>query len=484
MVSNSAVATEARNAPAPQGELDDRAIGDAGGQLHSRQRLEVVPSDEHVHQMTGEGDPSPTSTETRDGLRRTGSKIANLRAAFEKQIDDDSGYVPPTGTIGQLERMSTRSKEQEAEVANLKERHDMELTKLIEDHELEIARLKEEHEANMIKEEELRQAYEEKCTGLEDEIEAFQDKLAKQDAEWQLEIERQCDHLHREKDQAQEGARNLQRQLSELKKGISAATRIEHQTSDSTLAQEFSKFFHETQNWIVNNFRKMKKTEAGAGAMCARLSRIADGRHVDYLKPIFERFDTSIRLAAFQATVACYMMKVFDDPLLFGIPTQPKWSQGIRMAMEAMPEVLSPIAFNRWRAMTVDALRQCKGDEMKQAVESASHSMSKNICNALNTLTEAEESEARIASLGAILKRAISLAHLFRVQRPRYDFTLPPPGAMFDPLVMEDVSVEDDCSALNGIRCAVWPCVIKHGDQDGNKMDMSNIVVKSRVLCG
>ncbi|EME49733.1 hypothetical protein DOTSEDRAFT_68492 [Dothistroma septosporum NZE10] len=488
MGDESARAAESRigSAPEPQTQRNGRASrGDADADAHLQlsegQQVGIV--DVEVRPMA-EDDTSSTSTESRDGLRRRGSKIANLRAAFEKHTENEVAAVPLKGTVGQLERMSNRNKEQEAEVAKWKERHDTELTKMIEDHELEIARLKGEHASNMEKEEDLRLAYEEKCTSLEEEIEMLQRKLAAQDTEWQLEMGEHCNYLQRERDQAREEARNAQRQLYELKKGISAATRIEHQISDSTFAQEVTNLAHETQNWIVNNFRKIK-TDASAGTMCARLGRVAEGRHLDYLGPIFQRFESSIRLAAFQATVASYMMEIFDDALLFGTPSKGEWQKGIKMAMKTLPEVLSPVAFNRWRAMTVDTLGQCKDGDMRESVEAASRSMSKKICDTLNVLTEANESEARITSLDAILKRAVSLTHLFRVQRARYEFALPRPGATFDPSVMEDISVESDGGPVpQGIRCAVWPCVSKYGDEDGNNMELSNVVVRARVLCG
>lgn len=390
-------------------------------------------------------------------LRASGSKIANLRAAFEKELSNGSISVEPP----KIRRLmsSDRSSSQNAEIARLKE-------------ELE-------------KEKDLRIAFEEKCTSLEDEMDQLHEQLEQRDDVWRLEYERKSNGLMHEKAAAESKARDransLAKQLTDLKRSISTSTRIEsHVMTDSTSAQEMGMLHHEVQNWVVNNFRKAK-TDTAPDELCKRLEGSVSSTQVERLRPIYVAFDASTKLAVYQATVMCFLMDIFNEPLLYALPEDRGWCQAVKAADQELQLVLSPSAYNKWRANTFDSLRQCS--DMEDTAERAASHMSRIICKTLCMITEMEESEARETSLKSITKRAISLAHLFRVQRAQYDIKLPAPGHPFDPSIMESESHDMDIHSTGLVRCAVLPAVVKLGDEQGENEQLRSVVAKAKVLC-
>ncbi|KAF2173294.1 hypothetical protein M409DRAFT_17236 [Zasmidium cellare ATCC 36951] len=466
--------TDVSSPPVTNG--DDGIVGENGGIGGGEESVLAGEDDES---MAGDGNGS------KDSLRRTSSKIANLRLAFEKQNDGTS----PNGK-SVFERSPARSRDRGGDMTKLKEQHEAEIAKIKAQQEVEVARLKEQHQSETVNlkrqlgtEVEMRQAFEDKCTGLEEQIEALQAQVARKGNEHESELERRTTTLQQEKVKAQEDANNLQKQLYELKRGISTSTRIDNEVSDSSFTQQFQNLYHETQNWVVNNYRKIK-VEKTSEEICALLQNIAEPKQLENLEPIFRKFDSSIKLAAFQATAVCYMMEIFNEPLLFGLPSQQDWRRSIKKAAETLPAVLSPASYNKWRSVTTDALRQSESEEIKTSLESAAKSMAEMICITLNTLSDAEDSAARVTSLQAILKRTVSLSHLFRIQRARYEFDLPTPGSTFMPGKMEDASVADGAaSSERMVRCSTFPGVVKIGDENGENGEVRHIVMKAMVVC-
>ncbi|EME87873.1 uncharacterized protein MYCFIDRAFT_213048 [Pseudocercospora fijiensis CIRAD86] len=415
----------------------------------------------------------PASPAPSDGLRRASSKIANLRAAFERQNSASSLPVSPGPRSPASKGPDASKRRFDRSPAR---GQDVESSKMREQQEAEIARLRH----RLDEEAELRQAFEDKCTALEEETEELRVRLSEKDAQWRKEVERRSKELVREKERASGELTSIQRQLYELKKSIAAATRQQSQTADSTFAQEMQHLYHEIQNWVVNNFRRVK-LDKSPEEMCARLEAVAEPKHLEHLKPIFENFDPATKLSALQAVTAYYLMEIFEEPLLFGMPLDEAWRRNVKGAAETLPSILSPAALNKWRAVTLDAIKQ--STKIKASVDSASQSMSEMICITLNALTEVEEGKAKVASLNAIIRRTISLAHLFRVQRAQYDFILPPPGTAYSADAMEDSSLEGEDPVATTIRCATFPAVWKRGDENGDNPELSNVVLKANVLC-
>ncbi|EMC96849.1 hypothetical protein BAUCODRAFT_70092 [Baudoinia panamericana UAMH 10762] len=444
---------------------------------------------------------SPVSPTAIDGstsngsLRSSNSKIASLRAAFERNASPNrkrfsvsthggNDKRPDHSVKVSSERNSKISSEQNGKVTP---EHNAE-------HEKEIARLREE----LQQEKELRRVWEErcalleqyeaKCDMLEQEVEMMQERMIMQ-ANGMLKEDHSPASRRMSVDVSGGVAKRysdevvlLQRQLADLKQTIAMSTRMEGQVTDSVFAQEMSVLHHELQNWIVNNFRRAR-TDIGTEQLCAKLDHCAEKAKLRHLRPMFETFTPSAKLAIYQATAVCLLMEIFDNVSLYGLPENLPWRRPLREAVDAIENVLTPMAHNRLRATTLDVIRQ--SEDMASYTAPAVKIMAERICGTLTELTDIEQTEARLYGLMNIVKRAIELQHMFRVQRARFQFDLPSPGEDFHHQVMENIAV--DVEAPPGIepiiRCATFPSVIKVGDEYGDNMHFTNVIIKAKILC-
>jgi hypothetical protein len=408
---------------------------------------------------------SASSSIKRGGTRNASSKFASLRAAFEQpnpsEAAPDSVKRRLSSSEKSLDRVSERKHEYEAEINKLKD-------------ELE-------------KEKEMRIAYEEKVTQLEEESEELQAQLEEQEHEHEQTIQRlkteaeaRLNAMASEVRSRTQDNNNLQKQLVDLKRSVSTSTRTSPQVSDTTFAQEIGILQHEVQNWVVNNFRRVR-LEATPEELCTKIELVTESKQYERLKLMYATFDAAVKLPIYQATVACFMMEIFEEPFLFGLQGQRDWGKRLKQAAEGLSSVFDSTTYNRWRASTFDTLRQADG--IKEPVESSATALAEMICIALKTITEVEDSDARLASLKTIVLRAISLAHLIRVQQSQYLFSLPPPGDQFDITSMDDINEEVDGDAQRTIRCATFPAIFKLSDEDGDLLDEKNVVAKAKVLC-
>lgn len=405
------------------------------------------------------GSPSPMNRSY--SLKCTGSNIASLRAAFEHA---DAASTP----MRRFEKSPSRSFSERSQS----------LSNRYREKDTEIARL----ERQLADEIETRRS-------CQDQLKISQNRceqLEKENKSFQLSKSQQSSQSHSPSNSTQNGSvedgetKSIQRQLYELKRSISTATRIENQVSDSTFAQEFANLHHELQNFIVNTFRRTKVTKT-TQELCDSLEKVAGPQQQEYLRPMFLAFEPSMKLAALQATAVCHIMEIFDEPLLFGLPDQQEWREDLRKIMKTIPAILAPSTFNKWRYLTLDAVRQSVGIE--ESVHLAASRLTEKICTTLGALTDLEDLAARASSLNAIVMRAVQLSHLFRVQRAQYEFALPAPGDSFQSDMMEDHSVDCEVSTVRTVACATFPSIIKHGDENGDDVQLSNIVVKAKVLC-
>lgn len=404
---------------------------------------------EDMKSKEANGDARDDALTGHGSLRSTSSKIANLRAAFEKGTHADS---PVKRRFSNANKKRDQSTEREREYWK------------------EIARLRDERD----KEQELRQAYEDKCTLMEEEVEDLQERL-KRDSNGPAHGKA----LHAEKTRMDEIS-SLQQQLLDLKRSISTSTRTDSQVSDSTFAQEMGVLHHELQNWIVNNFRRAK-VDVSAEALCSRLEGLAELKHADLLKQLYGTFDAAAKLATCQAIAAIFLTDIFREPLLFGLPVEQAWVGCTVLAIESLRDVLTPVPYNRWRAATLDAIRQ--SETFQNAVQHASMNVVESLSSTLSKLTETDVNETGRTSLQSIVRRAVTLANLLRVQLARYDFYLPKPTDSFDAGMMEDISEGSDAGPECAVRCATFPAVVKIGDEHGDNIPLRNVILKAKVLC-
>ena len=412
-------------------------------------------------------------------MRSSSSRIAGIRAAFEKKqlasIPDPVVKRRFASTEKGITSIDKRPIANGYHTAGESE-------KVQEKESLDLVRVKDE----LVEERKLRVALEDKCTGLEDEVEALQAQL--EDVNVALQNEKQS-HLalrhEREKrisptsdDPRSSQMAELRNQMSDLKRSIATGTRVESQVTDSTFAQQMGVLFHELQNWTINNFRRAR-ADIAIEELLIRVGGLDGETIVAHLRALYSHFDPAVKLPIFQATALCYIMEIFDEPVMFGMSSQPETKKRISEAADSMSAILNAAAFNKWRATTLDAVRT--SEVMKQYADASAERIAGRICHTLSALTDAETNHA-VAALPVIVKRAITLAHLFKVQRAQYEFAIPDFGAGFDPLLMEDIAADSDAHGTS-VLCATSPAVIKLGDEYGNHSHLRNIVVKAKVMC-
>ncbi|KAK0316727.1 hypothetical protein LTR91_001445 [Friedmanniomyces endolithicus] len=278
----------------------------------------------------------------------------------------------------------------------------------------------------------------------------------------------------------------LRRQLADLKRTISLSTRMDSQVTDSVFAQETSTLHHELQNWTVHHFRRAPSHHPAA-ELRLRLDDLdltPGQRH--QLRPMYAAYDPLLKLPMYQATAVSLFMAIFADESLYGLPEDLPWRLALRTAVGKLENVLSPAAHNKWRAVTVDVIRQSDG--MQGYIDAAARALAGRVCTVLSVLTGVTEgSEGRLAALTGIARRAIELQHLFRVQRARYQFDLPCTSDLFYAEVMENISVDVEPTAAGGesrvVTCATFPSVMKIGDEWGDNAHLTNVIVKAKVVC-
>ncbi|KAK3670330.1 hypothetical protein LTR78_009784 [Recurvomyces mirabilis] len=455
-----------------------------------------------------------------------GNKIANLRAAFENGSSPErsssslssmrkrfgggdkgnGGSVKSSGRLGEAredlekERELRQKYEQnsgvlEEETEKLRHVYDQKCTFLVEEAEQQRVNYEERYA-------QLAESTEMQRRSLEEKVAALERQAAEQQVAWEQEfasVRRERDGLHMQLLQQTPPPEDLEigqavtgdevtwlrRQLADLKKTISTSTRMDGQVTDSVFAQETGVLHHELQNWIVNNFRRARG-DVTAQEMCDKLSNIEltpGQRH--QLRPMYAAYQPAAKLSMYQATAISLLMDIFEDNSLYGLAEDVAWRQKLCEAGNGLENVLSPVAHNKWRAVTLDVIRQSEG--MEDVISTAAKKVAEKICHALTILSEVEGTVTRLAVLTSIVTRAIELQHIFRVQKAGYQFDLPSTNDIFHLDVMEDIAVEADSPGEHMVRivkCATFPSVLKVGDEYGDNVHLTNVIFRAKVFCG
>lgn len=165
-------------------------------------------------------------------------------------------------------------------------------------------------------------------------------------------------------------------------------------------------------------------------------------------------------------------------------------------------------AFNEWRAMTYDLLRN-GDDEMKKRCQAsqakAQTQIVEQICKTLSALTGTAISEDQERTLSALVEHAVTLSQLLGSQRATYRCFLPQANEQgvlkFEISAMENLMDEQESDDVSkDVRCVISPALIKQGGERGEKvrqpccvasmrfansgqMEVENVLVRAKVLC-
>ncbi|KAI9848132.1 MAG: hypothetical protein M1838_000628 [Thelocarpon superellum] len=283
----------------------------------------------------------------------------------------------------------------------------------------------------------------------ESEHRILQATTADRDGMWKREWERKNEHLLQERDRCrdafhtaqrmaqdrQEEARELRRQVLELKHSISTSTRMEGQTTDDVFREKVKLLGHDLQNWTISNFRKrdIDVSDLPEPARAELFSAV----------PSYSGRIPHLKLNAIQAIISAILVREVFDQYFYGL-VQPRVKQ-----CQQMEEYLSSIApsssANQWRATTLALIRHSKSESTKSSVSQETLALHRRLLYLLSDLTgKTALSETCSKSLRSMLDQAVLLAHLFRVQRARFEVSIPSltssGGVKLDEESMEDIS--------------------------------------------
>ncbi|TLD21511.1 hypothetical protein PspLS_09032 [Pyricularia sp. CBS 133598] len=305
---------------------------------------------------------------------------------------------------------------------------------------------------------------------------------------------------------------DLRGQVRGLKEWLANSTRSAYggggdAPADDVFADGFSRLYNGLQNWIISNFRRTKLDLSRADAdMLEELGS---------LSPTYEDLAKDAKLPLLQSLVSKILVELVFDSYFMGLSNdQAKQFSQMETLMGSFVE--DPELVNQWRASTLTLLSRNASQKMQEGTASQTNVIITRINRLLSGIT-AEQSTttaaatvqnttlrgpsptpldpaAREASLRQLITTAIDLARQLSVQRALFRVFLPTAAAadadqqiIFDPARMEDVGGlldEDALAAGPAVRCAMFPGVVKRGDENGgNLQQYENVISKARVLC-
>jgi hypothetical protein len=144
---------------------------------------------------------------------------------------------------------------------------------------------------------------------------------------------------------------------------------------------------------------------------------------------------------------------------------------------------------NQWRSSTLGVINK-KGclDHLAPRTDEIASSLVSEIMGILQDITDIGAGEQRDTALKALIFEAISLSRMLRVQKADFKLVMPVIEGhqinTFDAETMDDIGGEDE-ETLEGreILCITFPGVLKEGDENGQRLQLRNVIAKAKVLC-
>ncbi|KAI4646297.1 uncharacterized protein J4E78_009219 [Alternaria triticimaculans] len=274
-------------------------------------------------------------------------------------------------------------------------------------------------------------------------------------------------------------------QLLALKSSISLLTRMDSQITDSELAESFSQLANRVREWTVSNFRRSR----------LNLDNLPKetGEVLSALNPLYSvNIRSTDKLALYQAIVSQSLMQIFDAPVVFGLP-----STGPFATLRPLAERTRHLGttYREWVRATVQVLERSEAKrDVDTEREASLHGLAGEISHILFTLTSVSLPPNAQSMLTGILKDAVTLQRTLALQKARYQLLFlrcQDASMQFDDRTMEavndvDPAVEDgaDMDVDPRFLFCAFPGLIKYGDEWGEHVEMSNVLLKARVCSG
>ena len=318
----------------------------------------------------------------------------------------------------------------------------------------------------------------------------LEDRFPSHDEPHQHRLERsqpngEADDLRLRLHAAEKESQERLQQLLALKSSISSLTRIDSQITDSELAESFSQLANRLREWTVSNFRR---SSLNLDKLPKEMEEILSA-----LNPLYSvNIRSTDKLALYQAIVSNSLMQIFDAPVVFGLP-----STGPFATLRPLAEHTRHLGttYREWVRATVQVLERSEAHSDIETERQASlHRLAGEISHMLFTLTSVSLPPSAHSTLTGILKDAVGLQRTLSLQKARYQlpfFRCQDASMQFDDRTMEavndvDSAVEDgaDMDVDRRFLFCAFPGLVKWGDEWGEHVEMSNVLLKARVCSG
>ncbi|KAI1388735.1 uncharacterized protein F4822DRAFT_254759 [Hypoxylon trugodes] len=284
--------------------------------------------------------------------------------------------------------------------------------------------------------------------------------------------------LRRQLKERDDEIRSLKGHIAGLKQWVSTSTTKGDQTSDEEFGDSMTKLGNGLQNWVIVHFRRAK----------------LDFTHVDEavlhdlgeLVPMYEQLAASAKVHLLQSAVSSILVETIFNAYFVGLPKDQ--ADQLAQIEKYFASLSSVESVNQWRAMTLTMLRKEATPRLQEETALVTESVISKINHILDSITDANATDARDHALRALVHNSVELARLLVVQKATFKVhmpkILPHQQILFEKATMEDIGAEDE-ESLTGreICCVTFPGVIKTGDENGNHPQFKNVVAKARVLC-
>ncbi|KAF1929398.1 uncharacterized protein M421DRAFT_100498 [Didymella exigua CBS 183.55] len=269
-------------------------------------------------------------------------------------------------------------------------------------------------------------------------------------------------------------------QLLSLKSSISSLTRTDSQVSDAELVEKFSQLANQVREWVVSNYRRSRMSFDGLPeASTSVLSTI---------KAHYACVDGADKLPLYQAIVSCTLMRIFDEPVVVGMPDEGIYA-GLRAFAKSAPS--SVVEIRDWKRMTLQVTeRSTPSAELRSWKNKRLGLLANELENIMSSISSTDIASSARSALIGIMNTAADLQRILCLQKTGYQVnffdSLDGTHYHFDDRTMESIndleeSMDDDSEPYvhhHDFAFCVFPCLQKVGK------DVENIVFKARVCCG
>ncbi|KAF2726610.1 hypothetical protein EJ04DRAFT_582575 [Polyplosphaeria fusca] len=268
----------------------------------------------------------------------------------------------------------------------------------------------------------------------------------------------------------------------DLKQSISSLTRMESQVADSDLSEQMDLLYHRIREWVISNFRRTKLDFSNLTTETARM--------LESIHPDPTQMESSDRLSFYQSIISSMLMQIFNEPIMIGLPKTGPLAPVTQIA--AYIHDVGHDYRERRRATVLALHRSGAASQIDAEKKELLHAIVNDIKAHLSNLTSVTITPAAMASLSDIFLTATEIQHTLLLQRAHYKVRfLRNQGAqtvLFDDLLMENINGDDmddvDTFTKRELAFCVFPCLEKFGNEAGEHLDVSNVLLKAKVCCG